>query len=139
MRKHLIFLRKADFKAYELFSLHYLFLILVPEWTAWSSTKCSTTCGAGTIVRTRKCEDYNTGKELDKNFDCGNDVKESDYKQIVKCENKPCAGKFENKIISPQRLGIFQKCKVNCCNLKGFKATILESLSALRFDLRTSV
>jgi hypothetical protein len=65
-----------------------------PEWTTWSSTKCSATCGAGTIIRTRKCEDLNTGKELDKFFDC-NAKDESDFKQTRKCNNKdkPCAVK----------------------------------------------
>ena len=73
------------------------FLILEPEWTTWSSTKCSATCGAGTIIRTRKCEDLNSGKELDKFFDCGA-TEEGDFKQTRKCNNKdkPCAGKYQS-------------------------------------------
>ena len=64
-----------------------------PIWAEWSESECSVTCGAGSILRTRKCIDEVSGKELDHskigNKGCGALSKEA-YYQVEKCHPKRC-------------------------------------------------
>ena len=61
-------------------------------WTQWTPGDCSVTCGHGVRTRTRGCEDYYSGEQLDPSFDCGA-VRPEEYSHTEKCDTKnPCAG-----------------------------------------------
>ena len=63
-----------------------------PMWTAWSISECSVTCGYGKKTKTRKCEDFFSGEELDPILEC-KATGVTDYIQIENCEKAPCKGK----------------------------------------------